>query len=1013
MDRCHLYIPLLDSSGATYPFAEVTLLDSETGTPIETPVYLEPIGGAPQTWPILIDPAVVNLWLDAPARVTLQALLPGGATFTRPGVDISPAPAVTVRSQKELHIGSAEGLNGDALLAVSPDGSAVWQVLDVLKDHRHEGDAPASTSLGLADPQDVFPGQTWLGSAISGTQGPHATALGVQAHPNGEDATSIGRAATAGEFGLAVGAASNSVASAVALGAGSTATKTDQVALGRDASGTAGPNGAVAVGAGTVAEATTSVKTKAVHLLTDGSVVLGNGLMPDLSWVGAPSVVVLGNAVVPRFFSSRHDSVLAGPSSTFGAYGGAGTYQPMLSTNGLSSSAPDRAALLSLTSALDKLGVIYLLDDAIDDELVDWTKTFAHNANLVLETGDGDGSKAGDLNRAKRNAAGPGTVTYYAATGLRDFRSLVFAWQLSGPDPAALATELVADVSADNVHWVRIPLAWRSMEATAASWYQTWVANKRPLPAGMNYLRLTIDQNASAFTPQIGRVVVRPAAPLGTSTLTPTMLTNPDRMQVSDPSGVLAMLTVGSRTVAMRGPMRTFTENKRPFIDAFTRTVTDGFGASPGGGTWSQSGSASLYSVNGSVGQISCDVANSSRHATIIDALTDVDVTTKVTIATAPTGATSSIGLSFNYKDTNNANRARLLVTTAGVVQLALETEVDGMVTTLGAATQVGSGFTAGEWWRIRAQRVGSTVRCRAWKDGTTEPTTWLHSVADTSNSTGRVGYRALASSGSTGLPRQFKVDNLQVVSGSWASSPIVTHNTWVRVLPQPFDGMWNTALASQLLTWASDTTPDVLAYAMMYTTGAPAVIDAGLGGIQVAGQASYGPLSASGTPIEGADFHDYLGVNWTFPNGETRTASENELHCLDCSGFVRMVYGYRMGIPMVFGQNMDGTAIPRQTKNIGLSGPGIIIAQEESAAPSLAALQIGDVPHFDADTTDPVAGQFDHNGIYIGVDTAGHPRFVNSRKTPHGPTFGDLGGASTLDGTGTYATSLRLIRRF
>jgi hypothetical protein len=133
----------------------------------------------------------------------------------------------------------------------------------------------------------------------------------------------------------------------------------------------------------------------------------------------------------------------------------------------------------------------------------------------------------------------------------------------------------------------------------------------------------------------------------------------------------------------------------------------------------------------------------------------------------------------------------------------------------------------------------------------------------------------------------------------------------------------------------------------------------------------------------------------------------------MDCSGYVRMIYGYHMGIPMVRVEDIDGTVLPRMTKDIGPSGPGVIVAQATGAAPSLAAIQIGDVPHFDADSGDPVVGQLDHNGIYIGVDAAGHPRFLNSRKTPNGPTMGDLGGASTLDGTGTYATSLRLIRRF
>ena len=188
MDRCHLYLPLVDASGTLYPYAEVTLLDLETGTPIDEPVYLDPRGGAPQEWPVLIDPAVINFWTDNPLRVTVQALLPGGATFTRSGVDITPAPAATIRSEEPVRIGSADGLSSEAMLAVSPDGTAAWQVLDVLRFHVHEGDAPESTMLGQADLTDIYPSQTWVGNSPVGAQGEGSTVLGANGRPDGEAA---------------------------------------------------------------------------------------------------------------------------------------------------------------------------------------------------------------------------------------------------------------------------------------------------------------------------------------------------------------------------------------------------------------------------------------------------------------------------------------------------------------------------------------------------------------------------------------------------------------------------------------------------------------------------------------------------------------------------------------------------------------------------------------------------------------------------------------------------------
>jgi hypothetical protein len=109
----------------------------------------------------------------------------------------------------------------------------------------------------------------------------------------------------------------------------------------------------------------------------------------------------------------------------------------------------------------------------------------------------------------------------------------------------------------------------------------------------------------------------------------------------------------------------------------------------------------------------------------------------------------------------------------------------------------------------------------------------------------------------------------------------------------------------------------------------------------------------------------------------------------------------------------LDGSAIPRRSVNIAASGPGVIVAQ--GAPPALSSLEIGDVVSFDADPLNPNEneGQVDHIGIYIGQDIDGNYRFMSSRKTINGPTIADVGGASTLNGTGLYASHLRIIRRF
>ena len=121
-------------------------------------------------------------------------------------------------------------------------------------------------------------------------------------------------------------------------------------------------------------------------------------------------------------------------------------------------------------------------------------------------------------------------------------------------------------------------------------------------------------------------------------------------------------------------------------------------------------------------------------------------------------------------------------------MQLVLDKNVGGSVTNLGAATTVGTGYAAGQQWWIRAQNVNGTLRLKAWKDGDAEPGSWTHTVADSSLSVGRVGVRGLASIGAANNPT-FVIDDFEITAGEWANPPAVTHDSWVRLLPAPFDG--------------------------------------------------------------------------------------------------------------------------------------------------------------------------------------------------------------------------------
>ncbi|MDT5041978.1 MAG: hypothetical protein QOE51_2963 [Actinoplanes sp.] len=234
----------------------------------------------------------------------------------------------------------------------------------------------------------------------------------------------------------------------------------------------------------------------------------------------------------------------------------------------------------------------------------------------------------------------------------------------------------------------------------------------------------------------------------------------------------------------------------------------------------------------------------------------------------------------------------------------------------------------------------------------------------------------------------------------------------WVRLAPKE----WSAATADEqwFATWLAralaDRSPDILAIAMQYTYGSTPQRDKN--GRQYSGDASFGPLSNIDPDgrAENSDFYDYLGIPWTFPGGVKEEPSPTHALSLDCSGFVRMVYGYRSGYPLL-GTNTKGPGLPRQAFAIGGLGPGTqLMPNTGRRATNLDRLLPGDIVLFNAG---PVQNtHIEHSGIYLGVDDRGHRRFISSRTKANGPTMGDLGGESILDGSAHWAVRLRTARR-
>lgn len=250
------------------------------------------------------------------------------------------------------------------------------------------------------------------------------------------------------------------------------------------------------------------------------------------------------------------------------------------------------------------------------------------------------------------------------------------------------------------------------------------------------------------------------------------------------------------------------------------------------------------------------------------------------------------------------------------------------------------------------------------------------------------------------------------------ASDPI-EHDVWIRTLPSPFQLATSRPWLHRWLEWAllanATGVPDVLAIAMQYLRGAPDLHEDNL---NVAGEAGYGPL-VEGRRQEGSDFNDYLGIEWKYGPGQIDRPEAAQIRCLDCSGYMRMIWGFRHNlggsfrdrIPLSNVARADRSALPRRAYQMFEHGPGVVVTRRRDGVPAdVSALQVGDLVFFDADPLD--GSQVDHVGMYLGIDQGGHARFISSRKRHNGPTFGDKGGRSILDGSGLYARAFSGGRR-
>ncbi len=201
--------------------------------------------------------------------------------------------------------------------------------------------------------------------------------------------------------------------------------------------------------------------------------------------------------------------------------------------------------------------------------------------------------------------------------------------------------------------------------------------------------------------------------------------------------------------------------------DAFGRSVSNGWGTSDTGQSWSTGGgTAANYAVGSGVGSHTLASVDASRRTFVDTTFTEFDYYVDVTTSATATGGSLFGGPTGRYLDSSNLYQARMEFTTANALILSIRKIVNGSETQLGTYTLPDT-YVAGTYYRIRFQSVGATLKAKAWEAlDAVEMPGWQITVTDTAITTAAfIGVRSISSAANTNVNPVVSYDNLAVVS--------------------------------------------------------------------------------------------------------------------------------------------------------------------------------------------------------------------------------------------------------
>src|SRR4051812_39849116 len=203
-------------------------------------------------------------------------------------------------------------------------------------------------------------------------------------------------------------------------------------------------------------------------------------------------------------------------------------------------------------------------------------------------------------------------------------------------------------------------------------------------------------------------------------------------MSLKRPTGVVVtVLAFVAFVVGAVSPASAATSTSA--TDSFTRTVSNGLGTANTGGSWSLEGPSSRFSVSGGTPRLTMTAAAQLSGYLPATVIRDTDVVATVGLAALPKGGSFYLGVLARHAGSADYETDAIVSSTGAVALNVLATD-----RSLAYATVPGLTVAAGTGLRIRFQVTGATpttIRARAVKVGTTEPTSWQVSTTDSTGS--------------------------------------------------------------------------------------------------------------------------------------------------------------------------------------------------------------------------------------------------------------------------------------